>query len=57
MTLYFENRRLWVLRCLQNTEFELLFGFNAGNMLMSLLASLKIRGPLPFSGVIRTDPA
>lgn len=46
MALCFENKRLWVLRCLQNIGFELLLGFSASNMLMSLLESLKIRGLL-----------
>jgi len=41
--------------CLQNILFESFF--SESSRLSSLLESLKIRGLLPFSGVIRMVPA
>ena len=52
----FWNRRLWVLRCFENRRFRLLLFCMARSMLSSLFESLKMRGLLPFSGVIRTVP-
>jgi len=47
---------LWVLRCLLNIRLEGLLAFSDRSCESSLVESLKIRGLLPFSGVMRIVP-